>query len=68
MHDASGLAYVLGRTAATVAPWLALAALLMGLLLGIFMALQSLAPEPLLLSPLRWTPTRMALLGAGSLA
>jgi hypothetical protein len=63
----SGLAYVLGRTAVSAGPWIVLAALLMGLLLGIMGAAQSLAPEPILLSPLRWTPTRLALLGAGGL-
>jgi hypothetical protein len=62
----SGLAYVLGRTAVSAGRWIILAALLMGLLLGI-MGAEALAPEPILLSPLRWTPTRLALLGAGGL-
>jgi hypothetical protein len=65
MRSASGLAYLVGRTAAMPGTWTVCVVLIAALVLGILVVGHLLpASDPLLLAPLRWKATRLAVVDA----
>ena len=65
MRSASGLAYLVGRTTAMLGPWAFLVVLVAALVLTVLVIGHLLpASDPLLLAPLRWKATRLAVVDA----